>query len=618
MVPRRKNDPTSPVTSPYTPLASSDDDHEFRLCNIASGSWDSPLELELRTSSLDLEIAYSCLSYVWGPPRPRLAVSLNGRPWYVRVSLFGALRQLRQRGQGLIWIDAVCIDQGNDAEKTEQVAMMGRIFAKATDVLIWLGDPEASDDFVDGDTKAGASMNDCETLTEAVSIIQKLADGSHFHDLPYFETCTASSCPGRLSRSERGWPCALKCLRACLDVEWFTRTWTVQEIVLARSATVLRGPISVPWQLIEQAWANWQGHLDTCCGECIFTLNMHDFQVIQRIAVEVNVLTLTRSQMSRGQALHRVLIKFRSKQATDPRDKIYGVLGLQSKDCVAELSPDYTRSLSDVQVSCAVEVMRSQGWPLPLFLELEQVLQGLPSWVPDWTLNTTEPPIFAAARLEYVDSYNCAQGVKGEIELLPNDILSFTAVRLGEIERVSRPRRLTNRMVDQLDLLDEWFEFVDLDSKNDKPYTESLREVVAKTMFAGRYYENGFVRHVTPADIEEWQAHLADLRRRMREQGPSASAGLHPGMLSQNIAAMRRRLCTTKQGYIGLCPERAIPGDEIYALYGGPAPMFLRHCGSSEDGEVTYHFALGHGYLHGLMDGEAVEMELPLTQVYIK
>ena len=38
-----------------------------------------------------------------------------------------------------MWIDAICIDQGNATERAQQVSMMADVYAAASSVIIWLG-----------------------------------------------------------------------------------------------------------------------------------------------------------------------------------------------------------------------------------------------------------------------------------------------------------------------------------------------------------------------------------------------------------------------------------------------------------------------------------------------
>jgi Heterokaryon incompatibility protein (HET) len=44
--------------------------------------------------------------------------------------------------QGYIWADAICINQIDTSEKTEQVPLMADIYERAELVLVWLGKDE--------------------------------------------------------------------------------------------------------------------------------------------------------------------------------------------------------------------------------------------------------------------------------------------------------------------------------------------------------------------------------------------------------------------------------------------------------------------------------------------
>jgi hypothetical protein len=57
------------------------------------------------------------------------------------VSLRKALTHIRDaQSTRTIWIDALCIDQKNEQEKSEQVQQMREIYAKAHRVVTWLGE----------------------------------------------------------------------------------------------------------------------------------------------------------------------------------------------------------------------------------------------------------------------------------------------------------------------------------------------------------------------------------------------------------------------------------------------------------------------------------------------
>src|SRR5882757_5845843 len=67
-------------------------------------------------------------------------ITLNGVVIALRRNLYDFLvHALRQGWIRQLWIDALCINQIDEAEKNKQVAMMGEIYSRASRVLIWLG-----------------------------------------------------------------------------------------------------------------------------------------------------------------------------------------------------------------------------------------------------------------------------------------------------------------------------------------------------------------------------------------------------------------------------------------------------------------------------------------------
>ncbi|KAF2432949.1 hypothetical protein EJ08DRAFT_552229, partial [Tothia fuscella] len=115
----------------------------IRLAHLLPAqSWEEDISCNLHTVSLDdTNPIYEALSYVWGDPKRTLPVLLNGHTFEVTTSLESALRRLRHpTSTRTIWVDALCINQKNDAERTEQVKLMRYIYSQTQEVLIWLGE----------------------------------------------------------------------------------------------------------------------------------------------------------------------------------------------------------------------------------------------------------------------------------------------------------------------------------------------------------------------------------------------------------------------------------------------------------------------------------------------
>lgn len=91
----------------------------------------------------DPDIEYEALSYVWGSPQPAQQIRVNGTGFHVGPNLHSALQHLRLKDKiRRLWVDAVCINQRDNAEKSVQVAQMGRVFAQASQTNAWLGKQE--------------------------------------------------------------------------------------------------------------------------------------------------------------------------------------------------------------------------------------------------------------------------------------------------------------------------------------------------------------------------------------------------------------------------------------------------------------------------------------------
>ncbi|KAF1995138.1 HET-domain-containing protein, partial [Amniculicola lignicola CBS 123094] len=128
----------------YQPIDSAN--HQVRLLRILPEAEreergrPKPIQCEIFHAHLHPQTRFTALSYTWGPPG-ELPVSINRYVFHVGENLHGALAWLRGHRQPnrYLWIDAICINQRDTAEKSQQVAMMGQIYTSAEDVLIWLG-----------------------------------------------------------------------------------------------------------------------------------------------------------------------------------------------------------------------------------------------------------------------------------------------------------------------------------------------------------------------------------------------------------------------------------------------------------------------------------------------
>ncbi|KAF3055683.1 Heterokaryon incompatibility protein 6, OR allele [Daldinia childiae] len=137
----------------YTPMA--DARNQIRLLQIHHTKRDELIHCSLSIWSLSNLPPYHAISYTWGDPSQTTYISINNQPLKVRKSCEYVLRQARWYEKYLqnmslpwrhryYWIDAICINQVDDEEKSHQVQMMGKIYRLASCVLSCIG-PHADD-----------------------------------------------------------------------------------------------------------------------------------------------------------------------------------------------------------------------------------------------------------------------------------------------------------------------------------------------------------------------------------------------------------------------------------------------------------------------------------------
>ena len=216
----------------YQPLGESGRD--IRVLTLKLGSWDAPIECEIRVASLDDAIYYQALSYTWGNDADPQRITLNGLDHTITPNLEAALRHLRQEDRDrLLWIDQLCINQDDLQERAEQVELMGDIYRRATITISWLG--EASKD----------SDEALEQIRSMGNWVQEndyaIAEGDH-GDLPgdgSIETTTDFIEWLGFPLRSQNWSAICK----LLERPYWTRVWIIQELAVRGSILKASGII---------------------------------------------------------------------------------------------------------------------------------------------------------------------------------------------------------------------------------------------------------------------------------------------------------------------------------------------------------------------------------------
>ncbi|KAK4950640.1 hypothetical protein LTR10_010633 [Elasticomyces elasticus] len=277
----------------------------------------------------DEGLDYTALSYTWGPETEPSHIRLDGRCFLVRKNLYSFLRAARKHQEQSVrwfWVDAISIDQSNNAERTHQVASMSKIYSDAKIVLIWLG-PRSPD-----------SDSAMRVLDEPVGYWR---DSQRFYDMWTLEHSTA--------------------IHLLVERPYWSRLWVFQEVAFARRKLLMCGDWCVAWEsfadlvdVVERKSTSDSGvrllRPDTLAGakrswgvvaretmeSCHAVRNSLAMLVIKRASQTVQVVPLW-----------DLMFALQHLSCSDPRDKVYALLGVAAQT-LSPLEPDYTMSVLDV------------------------------------------------------------------------------------------------------------------------------------------------------------------------------------------------------------------------------------------------------------------------------
>jgi len=288
----------------------------FRLLNLLKGEGPD-IECTLYQAYLDGDdtIPYDALSYVWGSSEKPSTVTVDGKTLGVTKNLHSALQHLRSANMDrTLWVDAICIDQDNKRERGHQVQQMGKIYRQAEEVVVWLGSAT-------GDTNT--LMDSLQQLEERSSMVQ------HKDQEPTFWTDIWLSIPHSAEE-----PALNRGLELLLNRSWFKRVWILQEVANARSARVWSGTKSI------------KAHTLALAPSLLGTEPERHCQAVLDIMPGP---LRDKSWWSESRDLYNLLLKFSESEASDPRDKVYALLGISSDaQDTDRLRPDYTKNIQEV------------------------------------------------------------------------------------------------------------------------------------------------------------------------------------------------------------------------------------------------------------------------------
>jgi hypothetical protein len=622
----------------YLPLA----DGEIRVLELYPGKDDAAFEGSLHIVSVDFAhpaqgvdqsytrhtnhaisletgkpLWYTALSYVWGIPVFDHSVQItNSESVEISSSLAVALYRLRSTQESIfLWIDQICIDQTDRRDKEQQIPLMGLIYTHATNTVIWLGDENGEEPSLAFETMeyvyARLQLSDVQITTDDFERL----------DFP--------------PPTHRAW----HAVRQLLQRPWLSRLWTIQEAVLSRNLFVKCGQAVVSWEDL----AAWCYVLQHC--NLLRWLAVGDEQKYKDYDAScfrprlptggsiINSLQSDRLQslmLQEKEYLLNSLVRTRYAQATESKDKIYGVLGITD----STITPDYssTKTARDVyHEACLTQV------PTLIYELLSSVDHDTPlktSWVPDWSTDrvtealgysTKAWTLYRAGR-NPKDQSTTFTGKPTKVVLSEDKkritlsgIFFDKIATLGNIVHeatldIDSPQTGNQSWAPSIQLIKDNYTHI-----NYPVSSCSIYDAFWLTLLAGRDASGtsaptsehsdvfSLILDSTTGQMPSLPGQTYTPRRQkgfftlnnLRSRRPAKT--LEDLTTAMRTALTMRRFAITEKGYFALVPRGTREEDEIVVFVGACVPFVVRREEGGEGFELV-----GEAYVHGIMGGEVM------------
>jgi hypothetical protein len=515
--------------------------------------------------------------------------------FYVRPNLYRALRRLREPAgfDIALWIDAICIDQGSNGEKTHQLPNMLSIYHFCANTRIWLGEN------IEGRIAQERGMVFVEDIVSIGFLGQLLEDQDRTRDwLAFAELLTK---------------------------DWFSRRWIIQEVAACRFATIRFGGIEIKWpdfaDAIEIFYRGFEqirkaSLTDSASRSALEEFYQRSLPAKALVETTINVFRHWKgSKLQSRWSLERLVLKLNRFLVSDPRDTIYAVLGI-ANDNISKtgmnpvvdeqiLVGNYSKMPLEVYIDFiqyVVSKTRSldiilRRWAAPITNwstspsseEQDKTSSNLPSWigVVDSPSSLEQTFIGDPAKCPYRACQDtvaqCSFGVSNQVY---DGTITAKGIILGMVAKMSQVVSSLNDVMETLDLLEY--------PMNVKTSVAGIlwRTLVGDRDSGGanppRWYQRACLYWITheSSELELVTAY----QKRVKEV-----------VVNRKLFTYQEPDGSYQQGGVGPCGVQT--GDFVCILLGCSVPVILREKKEATNDAKTYTL-IGECYVHRKMEGE--------------
>ncbi|KAF2207308.1 hypothetical protein CERZMDRAFT_24930, partial [Cercospora zeae-maydis SCOH1-5] len=595
--------------------------HHIRVLRLAPGPMEVPLIATLEQISVEFDytrdsfgwrrpasfgisfakqkkVPYTAISYCWGDDYFIRPITLSGHAKMITITLDTILRHLRDPSKEItLWADQLCINQDSPLDKERQVQLMGMVYTRSRNTLIWLG---------------------AEPGKEAFKALQGLSQATMGRDELLDEELKHLRCPKGEDFE------TMRSLRRLLRQNWFQRTWIIQEAVLSRELYLMAG-----WDTI--SWEDFAGYCMGISGLGIFDdedgkddAGDYDGKKTKsglEVAAEIYSAKSYFSTSFGSASMFSWLVDTRYAGVKEPLDKVYGVMGLCDSDVVVDYSKPKEKLYGEVALIAAGDSdLRMINHNMTSILscidhDTDPSTSKLPSWVPDWSKpRITTALAYKTSCLAQYRPGNangrpvfkvCASDMTLQILAKYQDKITHLSECFSKNPHLSLqdPRTTNSTLLTCINFFQQphpakmsntayftspsfWHSFCstlvagkdDIEGKNScsEAYTEILsffcdQLSASSPNFPGQTFSARQKRPLQRGGLTFEHFKSGKNGRTFR--------GLNTALRS---ALEGRRLCWTEKGYVGLVGGFAREGDGIFTIPRCAVPFVLRRAGKSE------------------------------------
>ncbi|KAF4475866.1 Heterokaryon incompatibility 6, OR allele [Fusarium agapanthi] len=342
----------------------------FRVFELGPGKDSDPLQGNIRTHLREQAPKYEALSYVWGSSVQNQHMKCNDQTFMITDSLDVALKRLRLVGNSrCLWVDQICIDQTSLEERSEQVSIMRDIYSGATLVNAWLGPADAE--------KASAVEMIISTLAKRRP--HEFREQQYFPENEYLQEL------GLPARESPAW----EALNSMLNAPYFFRVWILQELTLAATYTLLWGDLVISkadFVTFKTATIRLGMRYEEPKTQVVTFMNKYSHGRCPAVKWNMVSQTFTNGYREGILDLYLLVSSKNGCQATDPRDKIFALLGLAGVQAYG-ITPDYHKAESTVFAEFALKVISEErNLEILNYTDIKEPNDNerRPLWAPRW------------------------------------------------------------------------------------------------------------------------------------------------------------------------------------------------------------------------------------------